>query len=73
MPLVHGTTTGYSAHKCRCDDCRAAQRNYMRSLRGSALRVPVAVPARARSRAVMRLIRLHPDEFQRLCEEEATA
>lgn len=23
-PVVHGTTSGYSYHKCRCDECKAA-------------------------------------------------
>lgn len=26
----HGTVAGYTKQKCRCEKCRAAQRNYMR-------------------------------------------
>ena len=26
--LVHGTTNGYNYHKCRCEECRAANRTY---------------------------------------------
>lgn len=29
----HGTTAGYTNHKCRCEACRAAWRNYRRSYR----------------------------------------
>ena len=28
--IPHGTHSGYAAHKCRCDDCREAQRIYQR-------------------------------------------
>lgn len=30
MTIRHGTTTGYSHHKCRCDLCRAAVNQYNR-------------------------------------------
>lgn len=29
----HGTTTGYRAHRCRCDRCRSALADYMREYR----------------------------------------
>lgn len=28
---VHGTVSMYSGHKCRCDECRAAWAEYMRT------------------------------------------
>jgi hypothetical protein len=28
-PYAHGTVSRYQAKKCRCDDCRAAQKHYM--------------------------------------------
>ena len=33
-PIVHGTRCGYSEHKCRCELCTTAQREYMRKWRG---------------------------------------
>ena len=32
-PIPHGTEAGYGYHKCRCDDCRAARREYTRKMR----------------------------------------
>ncbi len=32
LHLRHGTIDGYENHNCRCDRCRAAARNYRRSL-----------------------------------------
>lgn len=29
-PIPHGTLSGYNAHKCRCEDCRAANSAYNR-------------------------------------------
>jgi hypothetical protein len=29
--LVHGTVTGYSYHKCRCDLCKKAKSDYRKS------------------------------------------
>jgi len=31
MSFTHGTTTGYSKHRCKCDACRAAWRDYQRA------------------------------------------
>jgi hypothetical protein len=31
--IPHGTVTGYSHHKCRCDACRSAQTEAMRKYR----------------------------------------
>lgn len=31
----HGTETGYTYHRCRCDPCREAHRCYHRNRRGS--------------------------------------
>ena len=31
--IKHGSTTSYQYHKCRCDLCKEAQRDYMRSYR----------------------------------------
>lgn len=46
--MKHGTITGYTHHKCRCDECRAAWRLYDREYkagrRRSAERLPKPVP-----------------------------
>lgn len=34
-PIPHGTLSGYTNHKCRCDDCRHAMATYNRELRRS--------------------------------------
>lgn len=47
-PLEHGTTTGYNTHGCRCDQCRAANAAYSRSL---AARKRAGEPVRECSRA----------------------
>lgn len=33
--MKHGTTTGYCYYKCRCDDCKNAQRDYMNKYRNT--------------------------------------
>lgn len=33
MTPRHGTLTGYCVTKCRCDECRAAMRDYQRARR----------------------------------------
>lgn len=33
MTIKHGTVSGYSYHKCRCDQCRAASTEYRRKRR----------------------------------------
>ena len=33
--IPHGTTGGYRNHRCRCDECRAAQREALRRYRTS--------------------------------------
>jgi len=38
----HGTTGGYTNHKCRCDACRGALREYQRARRGQ--RIQGATP-----------------------------
>lgn len=38
----HGTTGGYTNHKCRCDDCRAALREYQKERRRA--RIAEATP-----------------------------
>jgi hypothetical protein len=30
---IHGSKATYDRHKCRCDRCRLANRNYMREYR----------------------------------------
>ena len=32
--MKHGTLTGYKYHRCRCDPCRQALRDYHRLIRG---------------------------------------
>jgi hypothetical protein len=34
--IKHGCTTAYQYHKCRCELCKKAQRDYMRSYRSDA-------------------------------------
>lgn len=31
--MKHGTTTGYCYYKCRCQECKEAQRDYMNKYR----------------------------------------
>src|SRR6266705_1735147 len=45
--IPHGTHSGYAYHKCRCNDCREAQRIYQLSVRPE---VKVAVGARYREK-----------------------
>lgn len=33
VPRWHGTTGGYTNHKCRCDGCRAAWAEYTRGIK----------------------------------------
>jgi hypothetical protein len=40
MTDFHGTIGGYTNHRCRCDDCRVANREYMRSTRARFKLVP---------------------------------
>jgi hypothetical protein len=68
--VKHGSPSAYSYHKCRCEICRAGQREYMRRYRGSVTRTTVPTSASARLRAAERLIRQYPDEFQQLLSEE---
>jgi transcriptional regulator with XRE-family HTH domain len=28
--MIHGTNSGYGRHRCRCDECKAAHRRYMK-------------------------------------------
>lgn len=46
-PLEHGTVHGYSVHRCRCDDCRAANTAYHRDL---AARKRAGLPVQDRGR-----------------------
>jgi hypothetical protein len=32
--MKHGTLNGYKYHRCRCDLCKKANRDYLRQLRG---------------------------------------
>jgi predicted transcriptional regulator len=67
--VKHGRRT-YLNHGCRCDVCRTAVREYARSYRGSVTKTQVPTSPGARLRAVERLIERHPEEFQRLLEDE---
>jgi len=69
--MKHGTPSGYRHYGCRCDRCRAASREAMRRHRGSFITTAVAISPRARERAVARLIEHHPEDFQRLLDDEA--
>ncbi len=41
----HGTTTGYSAYRCRCEPCRQAGRDYRAGARGEVGAVLSVAPA----------------------------
>ena len=69
-PPPHGITR-YRKYGCRCDECRAAIRDYMRFYRGSQVTAPVAVSWAARERAIRRLIDLHQADYDRLLQDEA--
>lgn len=43
--MNHGTTTAYQHHKCRCDLCRGAWRDYLLAWRGIVVTVHVPVIA----------------------------
>jgi hypothetical protein len=40
--VTHGTLTAYKRHKCRCADCRVANRDYMRAARAKAKNIDAA-------------------------------
>jgi hypothetical protein len=40
----HGTTGGYTNHRCRCTPCRAAHRDNFRARRGRGHRIDGSVP-----------------------------
>jgi hypothetical protein len=73
-----GTYAGYQRHiyykEPTCDRCREAQREYMRAYRQRpAARRTVNAQQAARSRALWRLVDMHPGEFQLLYEAELEA
>ena len=68
--MKHGTPSGYTYHGCRCEACTTCQREYQRRYRGSVTKTTVATSRRARNVAAERLIERHPEEFQRLLEDE---
>ena len=65
----HGTVTGYTNHKCRCDDCRGAWAAYVKTYRASN-KERLQVRVRARSRAYTRLAKQHPTDFSKFLNEE---
>lgn len=71
-----GTPAGYQAHRKRkepaCDACRRANAEYTAAVRASnpGLYAQNVANNSARSRAMTRLARLHPDEFKALYREE---
>ena len=73
-PPEHGTYGAYQKHLKRgetpCDDCRAAQRDYMAAYRKRQPRSGHYATAANRARA--RLARAHPDEYRALYLEEMT-
>ncbi len=68
----HGTSVGYTYHRCRCDACRTFQREYLRSYRK---RNPTKYREgknadNASYRALWRLADMHRSDFERLRDEE---
>jgi hypothetical protein len=65
----HGTVTAYTNHKCRCDECRGAWAEYVKSYR-KANKERLQGRVRARSRAYTRLAKKHPVDFSKYLNEE---
>jgi hypothetical protein len=66
--IPHGTTAGYRYHRCRCDECRRAQRDAMRDARRDNPRVRAydRLQRKAWSLALTQLRERHSEEFERL-------
>lgn len=69
MTTVCGTRSQYMKG-CRCDRCRAVQREYMRHRTGSLIDVAEPVSAAVHRRALRRLAERHQAEFKELLEDE---
>lgn len=76
--IRHGTTPGYERHQRRdelpCDACRLAKKRFDARWRaGDAVAQRNRLHARARNRALGRLAKLYPREFQKIYLEEKRA
>lgn len=75
--IQHGEYKGFLAHRRRkeppCDECRQARNAYIRGLRRSVPRVMARQQrtAKVRFRALVRLAKLHPAEYNALFAEES--
>ena len=58
---------------CRCDECRKAQRDYMRDYYAGRGKATMQAHAAARNAATTRLVAMYPDDFRRLYESEKAA
>lgn len=74
-PVRHGRATSYSAHGCRCDDCRTAASAYHKEMRhrSAALRERDRLQTQAHAVAQRKLREIHRDEFDRLYAAERKA
>lgn len=55
MMSEHGTLATYCNHGCRCDDCRTAQRDYMRRYRSTQIgRQKARYSSKVKSRVAQR-------------------
>jgi len=72
--IEHGTRAGYQRHTIQgvtpCDPCRKANRDYQ-ALLYKQNPAPQRARAAARYRALARLARRYPDDYQALLSEEA--
>jgi hypothetical protein len=73
-PLLCGTAAGYIRHirarETACEDCRAAHTLYVRLWRARGGMESTRLSSTARSRALVRLGRMHPTEYRALYLEE---
>ena len=67
--MKHGRTA-YLKGLCRCEECTAAHREYMRFYRGSKLTGPTPTSSAAYNRALARLVEAHVEELRRLVDDE---
>lgn len=75
MSAEHGTVAGYHRHRRagepQCAECRRAQNEYVQEWRRRpGTQDPRRAYARAKGRALQRLLRLYPAEFATLMNEE---
>jgi hypothetical protein len=72
--MKHGTRSTYVHHKCRCDECRAAQnayqREYVKTEESRVYRTKLSRAVRKRNQAAARWVKQNqPDLWKQICEE----